>query len=78
MLVLYIVSILVCWRRVFNGPCRGGAPEQSLFCQHSVHLLENNRLLLFNNGRFPDRAWSTVDEFDLAPLEDGPVEALFV
>jgi hypothetical protein len=48
---------------------RGGAPEQSLFCQHSVHLLENNRLLLFNNGRFPDRAWSTVDEFDLAPLE---------
>jgi len=39
--------------------------EQKLFCQHSVTFVEPNKVLLFNNGRVPDRHWSTVDELEL-------------
>ena len=50
---------------------RGGEPERQLFCQHSAHVLPGGdadgaaRVLLFNNGRAPDRMWSTIDEYEM-------------
>lgn len=53
---------------------RGTRMEQALFCQHSVQFLRgvpgDGNILLFNNGRYPDRHWSSVDEFRL-PEVDG-------
>jgi len=53
--------------------------DQRLFCQHAAHFLEgvgdgdgnddeqtrHDRVLLFNNGRNPDRHWSSVDELEI-------------
>ncbi len=50
---------------------RGGAPEQAFFVQHSAHLLPSGNLLVFNNGRAPDRQWSSVEEFELEYDSDG-------
>lgn len=48
---------------------RGSCMDQVLFCQHSAQFLRgvpgDGHILLFNNGRAPDRQWSTVDEFEL-------------
>jgi len=53
----------------------GDRMGQVLFCQHSVQFLRDvpgdGNILLFNNGRAPDRLWSTVDEFKLP--DDGGV-----
>jgi hypothetical protein len=64
----------------FGNPqtCRlGTRMEQSLFCQHSVQFVRgvigdaagsskgSGNILLFNNGRAPDRKFSTVDEYRL-------------
>ena len=55
----------------------GARIEQALFCQHSSHFVPGGcpgagNILLFNNGRNPDRVWSEV--LELAPSipgEDG-------
>lgn len=44
--------------------------ERTLFCQHSTSFVESGKpgegnLICFNNGRKPDRLWSTVDEYKL-------------
>jgi len=36
-----------------------------LFNQHSAHFTPEGNVLCFNNGRSPDRHWSTVDEIAL-------------
>ena len=62
--------------------CRWGNPqshrqgtrmEQSLFVQHCSHFVAAGypgagNVLLFNNGRAPDRHWSSVDEFMLPDI----------
>lgn len=52
----------------------GSCSEQQLFCQHSAHFLRGvpgeGNFLVFNNGRAPDRHWSSADEFTL-PDTDG-------
>jgi len=54
---------------------QGSRMEQALFCQHSVHFLRGvpgaGNVLLFNNGRAPDRLWSSVDEFELPDAGSG-------
>merc|ERR1711957_720456 len=49
---------------------RGTHKRQKLFHQHDVQFV-GNRLLLFNNGRVPDRYWSTIDEIVLPESEPG-------
>jgi len=49
---------------------RGTAKDQKLFMQHSVSFIPQNcpgagNLLVFNNGRVPDRQFSTIDEIIL-------------
>ncbi|GBG32529.1 Hypothetical Protein FCC1311_087532 [Hondaea fermentalgiana] len=49
---------------------RGTRLDQLLFCQHDVSFIPQGvpgagHLLVFNNGRKPDRLWSTVDEYKL-------------
>ena len=64
--------------------------KQSLFVQHNIHWIPDGsnpcydavpggaegHILLFNNGRVPDRHWTTVDEFKLrtAPASKGGYE----
>jgi hypothetical protein len=64
--------------------------KQSLFVQHNIHWIPDGsnpcydavpggaegNILLFNNGRVPDRHWTTVDEFKLptAPASKGGYE----
>jgi hypothetical protein len=62
--------------------------KQSLFNQHNTHWIPTGsnpcydavpgagNILLFNNGRVPDRHWTTVDEFALpeAPAAAGGYE----
>lgn len=64
--------------------------KQDLYNQHNIHWIPNGsnpcfdavpggaegNILLFNNGRVPDREWTTVDEFKLpiAPDEEGGYE----
>jgi len=51
---------------------QGSCKDQYLFCQHSLNFVrtENSTrsLLLFNNGRCPDRHFSTVDEYVIPEL----------
>ena len=51
----------------------GTRMEQKLFNQHSVHFLRDvpgdGRILLFNNGKLPQRKWSTIDEIELPETE---------
>jgi len=62
---------------------RGGRTEQTLFSQHSPQIIRDapgeGNLLLFNNGRAPDRQWSTVEEHKLPEKlgihEPGPLPA---
>jgi len=56
----------------FGNPaaCRRGMLEdQSLFCAHSTFFIRGapgeGNVLLFNNGRAPDRLYSTVEEHEL-------------
>jgi hypothetical protein len=53
--------------------CHGDRTDQILFCQHSVSFLRDcpgaGHMLVFNNGRVPDRHWSSVDEFILPETE---------
>merc|ERR1712178_130429 len=53
---------------------QGDRKDQVLFCQHSAQFLRgvpgDGNILVFNNGRAPDRQWSTVDEYSI-PDEDG-------
>ncbi|CAN0016627.1 unnamed protein product, partial [Ectocarpus fasciculatus] len=53
---------------------RAGRAEQTLFNQHSVNFLRGvpgeGNILVFNNGREPDRHWSSIDEIQLP--EDSP------
>jgi len=55
-------------------PRRGTELDHKLFNQHSVNFLRGvpgeGNILLFNNGRAPDRHWSSVDEYAL-PDKDG-------
>jgi len=48
---------------------RGTMDDQKLFCQHSAIFHKNEvgerGFIVYNNGRHPDRAWSTVDEIRL-------------
>lgn len=50
----------------------GNRMDQQLFNQHSVNFLRNvpgdGNVLVFNNGRIPDRQWSSVDEIELPEL----------
>lgn len=54
---------------------RGSPYDQQLFCQHSAKVITGmpgeGHILLFNNGRAPDRHWSSVDEFALPESEPG-------
>ena len=61
----------------FGNPvaCRQGVLEdQILFCPHSTLFIKNapgeGNVLLFSNGRAPDRLFSTVEEYEL-PDQDG-------
>eukprot|EP00438_Fugacium_kawagutii_P015927 Skav217908 [mRNA] locus=scaffold795:191158:192594:+ [translate_table: standard] len=61
----------------FGNPvvCRQGVLEdQILFCPHSTLFVRDapgdGNVLLFNNGRAPDRLFSTVEEYEL-PDQDG-------
>mgnify|MGYP003386333824 CR=1 FL=1 len=51
----------------------GNRMDQTLFNQHSVHFLRgvpgDGHVLLFNNGKIPQRHWSTVDEIVLPETE---------
>lgn len=59
----------------------GTRMEQKCFCQHSVQFVRSEgvdpavelpgagHVMLFNNGRFPDRHWSTVDEIILPEVD---------
>eukprot|EP00656_Telonema_subtile_P020630 TRINITY_DN21717_c0_g1_i2.p1 TRINITY_DN21717_c0_g1~~TRINITY_DN21717_c0_g1_i2.p1 ORF type:complete len:457 (+),score=62.13 TRINITY_DN21717_c0_g1_i2:106-1476(+) len=56
---------------------RGSRMDQTLFNQHCAHFVPSDcpgagNVLLFNNGRAPDRHWSTVDEFALSKDLDSP------
>lgn len=52
---------------------RGTRHDKKLFCQHSANFVEaGGNILLFNNGRAPDRIWSTVDEIALPDSTDAP------
>jgi len=46
---------------------------QTLFCQHAAQFLKGvpgeGNILLFNNGRFPDRHWSSVDEYKIPDVD---------
>lgn len=60
---------------------QGTCKDQFLFNQHSANFLRGGpgegHVLLFNNGRAPDRHWSSIDEYDLTgrivPREAPPV-----
>ena len=57
----------------FGNPaaCRRGTMEdQRFFCPHSMTFLDSGNVLVFNNGRAPDRLFSTVEEYEL-PDADG-------
>lgn len=41
---------------------RGTRMDRVLFCQHAAQVLDNGNIICFNNGRRPDRHWSSVDE----------------
>ena len=51
----------------------GSRMEQRLFNQHSVQFLRqvpgDGKILLFNNGKVPNRKWSTIDEIELPETE---------
>ncbi len=53
---------------------RGVLEDQQLFCPHGTIFIRGapgeGNVLLFNNGRAPDRLYSTVEEYEL-PDEDG-------
>mmetsp|Transcript_666 Transcript_666/g.801 ORF Transcript_666/g.801 Transcript_666/m.801 type:complete len:469 (-) Transcript_666:949-2355(-) len=44
---------------------RGTQDDRSLFCQHSAKFYTDNQgnrsFIVYNNGRLPDRAWTSVD-----------------
>jgi len=67
----------IVWR--WGAPMNWGGGtrlEQRLFCQHAAHFVEGaggNRVLLFNNGRQPDRHWSSVDEIEIPTAAAGAV-----
>eukprot|EP00593_Proboscia_inermis_P012819 CAMPEP_0171325778 /NCGR_PEP_ID=MMETSP0816-20121228/117024_1 /TAXON_ID=420281 /ORGANISM="Proboscia inermis, Strain CCAP1064/1" /LENGTH=370 /DNA_ID=CAMNT_0011825049 /DNA_START=1119 /DNA_END=2232 /DNA_ORIENTATION=- len=67
----------IVWR--WGSPMNWGGGtrlEQRLFCQHAAHFVEGaggNRVLLFNNGRQPDRHWSSVDEIEIPTAAAGAV-----
>ena len=43
--------------------------DQVLFNQHAAQFVDKGRrILCFNNGRHPDRWWSTIDEIEINPL----------
>jgi len=45
---------------------RGGRMDQVLFNQHAAQFVDKGRrILCFNNGRHPDRWWSTIDEIEI-------------
>jgi len=49
----------------------GSRLDQRLFCTHAAHFLDKGseqeeNILLFNNGRRPDRHWSSVDELRIS------------
>jgi hypothetical protein len=51
----------------------GSRIDQQLFNQHSVHFLRDvpgdGHVLLFNNGKIPNRHWSSIDEIKLPETE---------
>lgn len=53
----------------------GSHLDQTLFMQHSVQFLRGvpgeGHVLLFNNGRHPDRHWSSAEEFKLPEITEG-------
>ncbi|MCB9563690.1 MAG: aryl-sulfate sulfotransferase [Kofleriaceae bacterium] len=54
----------------------GTAADQQLFAQHAAHWIDDGlpgagHLLVFNNGSFATRPYSTVDELDLPVDADG-------
>jgi len=46
---------------------QGGSREQILYVQHGASFLPGGNVIVFNNGRCPDRLWSTIDEYELPP-----------
>eukprot|EP00281_Chroomonas_sp_CCMP1168_P020350 CAMPEP_0206226924 /NCGR_PEP_ID=MMETSP0047_2-20121206/8350_1 /ASSEMBLY_ACC=CAM_ASM_000192 /TAXON_ID=195065 /ORGANISM="Chroomonas mesostigmatica_cf, Strain CCMP1168" /LENGTH=385 /DNA_ID=CAMNT_0053650043 /DNA_START=153 /DNA_END=1310 /DNA_ORIENTATION=- len=56
----------------------GSRMEQQLFVQHSTHFIKgapgDGNVLVFNNGRAPDRQWSTVEELVLPRKSSSPKE----
>ena len=55
---------------------RGDSFDQTLFVQHGATFLDGvpgqGNILVFNNGRAPDRMWTTIDEFALPPGAEEP------
>jgi len=49
----------------------GSRMEQQLFCPHSPVFTDSGTIICFNNGRIPDRHWSSVDEIELPETEPG-------
>eukprot|EP01104_Vermistella_antarctica_P006997 TRINITY_DN17726_c0_g1_i1.p1 TRINITY_DN17726_c0_g1~~TRINITY_DN17726_c0_g1_i1.p1 ORF type:complete len:495 (+),score=81.77 TRINITY_DN17726_c0_g1_i1:163-1647(+) len=65
-------DILFRWGNPQTYGC-GSRMDQQLFCQHGVQFIKggNGTILLFNNGRIPDRHWSTVEEITPPTNGDG-------
>lgn len=51
----------------------GSRMDQVLYNQHSVQFLRDvpgdGNILLFNNGKIPNRKWSSIDEIELPEIE---------
>jgi len=54
--------------QVFRG---GSRMEQILFNQHCARFTPEGTILIFNNGRCPDRHWSSCEEIVLPEAEVG-------
>mmetsp|Transcript_36123 Transcript_36123/g.84590 ORF Transcript_36123/g.84590 Transcript_36123/m.84590 type:complete len:502 (+) Transcript_36123:184-1689(+) len=69
-------GILWRWGNPTSYQC-GTRMDQKLFAQHYANFIEEGlpgagNVLVFNNGRAPDRLWSTVDE--ITPPETAPFQ----